>query len=1008
MKKRILSFLLATLMLGSFAACTTPTTPSDDTDGGTTPPTEGDTAAETTPPETEPPFDWSTWEPTAGADVTELTVSGTVGSEEENVPVEITYTFTADDPNFATSEIECEGTTATFPEGGVRSLEMAKFFESGKAYYQAYVQLPARKDAPWICMFIGLRTGSNGVGANANSGIWLTLRKDDVGVRTGEWPNVTYMTIREKGCDFSKGRMLYIEDDMENDIITLSCDNDSGERVTFAVVKLEDSCVNLYQPGADTPSVSDKLSVIPRSGYFQFWAHIAPGVSVIKDFKASGMYQKKFTAKDANMMNSKDIWSDTWVSVDDEGRVSGYVGKPASDKKVGIFYFLWHNGTSSQPIMDHTKAFMEGGADALIDMIQAGPLGFAHYWAEPYFGYYQSNDEWVIRKHTMQLTAAGVDFIFVDATNGYTYSQNYEAILKVWSEMRAEGYDTPQIMFHCGNDDNNALRSLTELWNNLYSAGRYEDLWFKYEGKPLVLMPGSLYKTLPEEMQEFFTYRQSWAYTKGDAGMWYRVQRGQNCWPWADMYPQSVGKSPDGQTEQMIVMCGFWANGSYGTNAGRSYSYKNGGQPAGKGLTDFSFSLVESTSGKGIAFEEQFDYAIEKDPGLIMLTGWNEWWAGRWEADAAVGQTIANTYTVTDDNKWTRHYYVDAFNPEYSRDLEPVKGLFNDNYYYQMVQNIRDYKGSRAPLAAFGQRPIELAGVQSQWDIVGPEYRDYVGDTARRDHDSYVGQLHYTNDTGRNDLATAKVSRFGDDVWFYIECAADITAPEGTNWMNLFINADGKQETGWYGYDYVINRDRDGSTCSVSRFSDGKWEMTEIGRADYIVNGRYMVVKLDAKALGLGDTFDFKWADNSVDSGDIMQFIDLGDTAPNDRFNYRYTTVETEQALPEPLTSDMVVLKAGSYFAFAEGKMARLDETTTKATFFGDEEHLYLPFEFAKTIGLAMDGDKTYNHYGVAYVDIAAKLENCGKTVTRSEDILVLADKALAEDELLTLYRALY
>lgn len=601
----------------------------------------------------------------------------------------------------------------------------------------------------------------------------------------------------------------------------------------------------------------------------------------------------------------------------------------------------------------------------------------------------------------MQLTAAGVDFIFIDATNGFTYTRNYEAILKVWSQMRAEGYKTPQIMFHCGNDVNNAMASLTEIWNNLYSVGRYEDLWFRHEGKPLILLPRALYSKLSKEMQDFFTFRYSWAFSNDS---WYTSLRGRNCWPWADMYPQGAGKNENGDMEQMVVMCGFWANGS----TGRSYSHANGGQPANLGKNDFGFSLLETTTGKGIAFEEQFDYAIEQDPGIIMLTGWNEWWAGRWEAGAAVGQKVANEYVVTDDNKWTRHYFVDNFNPEFSRDIEPVKGLFNDNYYYQMVQNIRDYKGSRAPLAAFGQRPIEPTGVRSQWDIVGPEYRDYAGDTAHRDHMSYVGQLHYTNDTGRNDLTTAKVSRYGDDVWFYIECAADITPAEGTNWMNLFINADCKQETGWYGYDYVINRDRDGNTCSVMKFTDGKWEMTEIGRADYTVNGKYMVVKLDAKALNLGDTFDFKWADNSVDSGDIMQFVDLGDAAPNDRFNYRYTTTETQQILPETLTADMVVLKAGSYYAFVGGEMVRLNESTTKATFFGDEEHLYLPLEFAKSVGLASDGDKTYNHYGVAYVDITAALESCGKTVTRDEDMLILADKALTADELLVLYRALY
>jgi hypothetical protein len=104
----------------------------------------------------------------------------------------------------------------------------------------------------------------------------------------------------------------------------------------------------------------------------------------------------------------------------------------------------------------------------------------------------------------------------------------------------------------------------------------------------------------------------------------------------------------------------------------------------------------------------------------------------------------------------------------------------------------------------------------------------------------------------------------------------------------------------------------------------------------------------------------------------------------------------------------MIVLKAGSYYAFADGKMVRLDESSTKATFFGDENHLYVPKAFATEImRLTVSGD-TYNHYGVEYVDILPLLESCGKTVTRSDDLLVLADKAVDENTLLTLSRGLY
>jgi hypothetical protein len=164
-----------------------------------------------------------------------------------------------------------------------------------------------------------------------------------------------------------------------------------------------------------------------------------------------------------------------------------------------------------------------------------------------------------------------------------------------------------------------------------------------------------------------------------------------------------------------------------------------------------------------------------------MITGWNEWWAGRWGGGAgnlAQGQTICNEYKVDEKNPKYQWYYVDALNTEYSRDIEPMTGGFNDNYFYQMVQNIRQYKGSRAQEAAFEQWAIDIEGDVGQWNIVGPEYRDYEGDTAHRDHFSYVGDFRYINTSGRNDFVTAKVSSDAENLYFFAECAADITAAE--------------------------------------------------------------------------------------------------------------------------------------------------------------------------------------------------------------------------------------
>jgi hypothetical protein len=141
-----------------------------------------------------------------------------------------------------------------------------------------------------------------------------------------------------------------------------------------------------------------------------------------------------------------------------------------------------------------------------------------------------------------------------------------------------------------------------------------------------------------------------------------------------------------------------------------------------------------------------------------------------------------------------------------------------------------------------------------------------------------------------------------------------------------------------------------------------------------------------------------------------MQFLDQGDAAPNDRFNYRYTTVETEVKLPACLTEEMVVLKAGSYNAFAGGKQVRLDASSTKAVLLGRGSEFYLPKAFVENVlGVSCEGLDTLDHYGISYVMPAEAIAAAGKTVTVSEDGLVVISSAPIDDKavLTTLYRAL-
>ena len=615
-------------------------------------------------------------------------------------------------------------------------------------------------------------------------------------------------------------------------------------------------------------------------------------------------------------MNYRDPHMDTWVATDDLGRktpTSEETGIVKKDKYVGMFYFLWHQGVNGE-LYDHNRAYQEGGAEALWKVMESGAKGYGHYWGEPYFGYYRTEDEWVIRKHAQMLVAAGVDFIFFDTSNSSIYSSSSKKILDVYKQMRKEGLMTPDVVFFMGTNKDLAPGKMVNMYYDFYKDGQYDDLWFYWDGKPLFL--GPVDKLEEAGIADHFTSRYSWAFNSwtGD---------GVGKWPWIALDPQSPGKSWDGVVEQVTVACGFHANGSQG----RSYTSATGQPTDGKG--EFEFAL--ETTPLGIAFDKQWETAHSINPKVVMLTGWNEWWAGRWENS---NQWVANTYrsseTANGGEIAFKHYYVDCFNPEFSRDLEPMKGGFGDNYFYQTVQHVRQYKGTTPIPAAFGGKAIDLDGSFDQWSTVGPQYRDFIYDTTHRNSPANQGPETYVNTTGRNDIDHAKVSIDGNDIYFYVQTRENITAPTGKNWMNLYIDADQNASTGWHGYDYVINRAQNGKVISVEKNKNNAWEWQVCGTAECRKQGNEMHIKVSADTVGLaGKTdFDFKWADNSVETGDIMQFIDLGDAAPDGRFNFRYTqknTTKYTSELDKLLEDGTVAMKVERPRAFAGKELSFID-----------------------------------------------------------------------------------
>ncbi|MHC4744127.1 MAG: hypothetical protein ACYS8Z_19590 [Planctomycetota bacterium] len=237
--------------------------------------------------------------------------------------------------------------------------------------------------------------------------------------------------------------------------------------------------------------------------------------------------------------------------------------------------------------------------------------------------------------------------------------------------------------------------------------------------------------------------------------------------------------------------------------------------------------------------------------------------------------------------------FVDQFDQEFSRDIEPTKASHADNYYYQLVANIRKYKGAPPLPKPSAPKTIRISGPFSQWQGVKPEYRDHHGEIIPRDHPG-VGKTHYKNTTGRNDLTLMKVARDKNFIYFYARCRKEITSPKDPYWMTLLIDSDQNIKTGWQGYDYVINR----STLSASRAIIEKyktgftWQKT--AEIHYRLAGKELHFAVPRSAIGLASEgtplqFDFKWIDNCP-TEDIMNFYTTGDAAPEGRFKYRYNT----------------------------------------------------------------------------------------------------------------------
>ena len=610
------------------------------------------------------------------------------------------------------------------------------------------------------------------------------------------------------------------------------------------------------------------------------------------------------------------VMPDTWVFTDGLGRVSltnQDVGDLKDDKTLAMFYWTWHIDGFTNDVPANLQKLSEQYPEAMRDW--DNPLWkdlktTSYWWNESIYGFYRGDDKWVLRKQAELLTNAGVDVIFTDNTNAaMTWRNAYTPLMEEWTDAMEDGLKAPKVSFMLPFWDKNYTNTqLQSLYLDIFRANKWNNLWFYWEDKPMLMaikesVNGNA-APIEKEISKFFTFR------AGQPDYLYHPEKNEfGAWGWLSMYPQATyagsrNNVKDGKVEQMTV--GIAQNHDYENKAlaamsgnhiaGRSYSSKYPNRYEVEGA---------EASKWGYNFAEQFEYALEVDPQVIFVTGWNEFRVGRYEVWP---ENEGNPAAV-------ENAFPDQYNDEFSRDIEPTKGELKDHYYYQLVNYVRQFKGARPIPTPSVSATIDLNAGQDQWANVEPYYAAYIGNTEDRNAPGY-GDLVYTETSGRNDIIGAQVARDGEFVYFLVECKDNITPYTDSLWMNLYLDTD-QAKQGWNTFEYVLNKTAaSADTLVLEKFTaDNDYSKTEkVADVEYTLDGRYLTVKIAKSDLGLSGsdyTVNFAWTDNVHDegdygkfSGDILDFYLSGDVAPGGRFKYSFISTAANSGEPAETTPE--------------------------------------------------------------------------------------------------------
>ncbi|MBP5269377.1 MAG: hypothetical protein ILO42_00300 [Clostridia bacterium] len=583
-------------------------------------------------------------------------------------------------------------------------------------------------------------------------------------------------------------------------------------------------------------------------------------VKTLEGVTASDYYRNGFTS---NYVTGADAFGRSF------GASAGE--KTDKDRDVGIFYFCWlgqHGGTK---IYDVSKILeSENGLDVMFR--QDGPdapAGQNYFWGEPLYGYYNSKDSWVIRRHLALFTLAGIDFIVFDTTNAVTYDAVVDNVIAEAKKMAKAGWKVPGLAFYTNSYSHNVINS---LYNKYYKDGKYSGVWYYLDGKPLIIGNVSVEADVSEarsrgdtayspaefssEIRSFFTFRDS---------QWPDKPMIDNGFPWIEWsYPAPVHNGV-----MNVAVASHPA-------LPMSFSLTRGALNWGRGWNVETKRNETDGILEGRFFQLTWDAALRADPDVVFVTGWNEWVATKF--------AYAGEYAL-----------VDQCNLEFSRDAEMMKGGYGDAFYIQLAKNVRDYKTVAIPddvQLEPSTLTVPMTDDLSVWEGVEAVFRDPIVVNTSRYSAGAVPSLLYTTPARRNNVEEIRVAQDDDCFYFMFKASKNIRAREDgdTAWMNLFLSAAGSAG-GWEGFGFVIGRADAGDGRLTVEKLNPDFTSEKIGEAEYRIDGRVMQLKIPREAIGVpaGDNrLDFKLADGVENPSDVMDYYCTGLSFPLGRLRCRY------------------------------------------------------------------------------------------------------------------------